>query len=336
MADLREPVSSKEARRLILAGKAPAQMSVHGHLDLSGQRLRSLPAGLRVISLDLSGCSRLREIPADLAVDNLRLDRCSALESLPAHFACSSLQIHDGALRELPPGVRIGHKLDLTGCRYLEGLPEGLSVQVLILRFCTSLRALPASLKVAELHLGGCSSLTDWPGPITLRLANLSLTDCARLRHLPEGLQIDLALEVARSGLTALPASLEKVRLLWRGVGVDEQIVFRPETLTAQEVLTERNLERRRVMIERVGYDRLFQACNPQMVDQDRDPGGERLLLRVPFPGDEDLVCLSVRCPSTGRGYILRVPPRTQTCRQAAAWLAGFENADDYQPVVET
>ncbi len=51
---------------------------------------------------------------------------------------------------------------------------------------------------------------------------------------------------------------------------------------------------------------------------------------------DEDLVCVSLNCPSTGRRYVLRVPPAIDTCRRAAAWLAGFDNADDYAPVLET
>jgi hypothetical protein len=32
---------------------------------------------------------------------------------------------------------------------------------------------------------------------------------------------------------------------------------------------------------------------------------------------------------------VLRVPPWTRTCREAAAWIAGFEDPDEYQPVIE-
>jgi len=42
------------------------------------------------------------------------------------------------------------------------------------------------------------------------------------------------------------------------------------------------------------------------------------------------------RCPSTGRKYLLRVPPHIADCRAAAAWLAGFNNPDEYRPVQET
>ena len=39
---------------------------------------------------------------------------------------------------------------------------------------------------------------------------------------------------------------------------------------------------------------------------------------------------------STGRQYALRVPPAMRTCRQAAAWTAGFTDPADYNPLVET
>ena len=72
------------------------------------------------------------------------------------------------------------------------------------------------------------------------------------------------------------------------------------------------------------------------MLDKDRDPGGERRLLQVALPGDEPLVCLAVFCPSTGRQYMLRVPPSIRSCRGAAAWIAGFDNPNDYRPIAET
>ena len=71
-------------------------------------------------------------------------------------------------------------------------------------------------------------------------------------------------------------------------------------------------------------------------LDKDSDAGGVRRLLRVEFAGDEPLVCLNVFCPSTGRQYMLRVPPQMRHCHAAAAWIAGFDNPDEYQPVQET
>ena len=100
--------------------------------------------------------------------------------------------------------------------------------------------------------------------------------------------------------------------------------------------MRERNLELRRVLLERMGHDRFLAAVSAEVLDEDRDPGGVRRLLRVPLANDEPLVCLAVQDPSTTRRYIIRVPPSTRTCRQAAAWIAGFDDPDRYHPLIET
>ena len=100
------------------------------------------------------------------------------------------------------------------------------------------------------------------------------------------------------------------------------------------------------MLMERVGPERLVTLLQPKVRDQDRDPGGVRRLLEVslvrakhPFYGphrEDPFVYLECRCPSTQRTYHLRVPPTASTCREAAAWIAGFENPDDYRPQLET
>jgi hypothetical protein len=156
------------------------------------------------------------------------------------------------------------------------------------------------------------------------------------LDHLPEGIEVGSDIEIANTGLTGLPESLGGVRLLWRGVPISARIAFQPESITVAEVLTEANSELRRVLLERFGLERFLSEANAEVLDEDRDAGGERRLLRVPMEGGEDLVCVIVICPSTSRRYILRVPPTMRTCRQAVAWTVGFDNPDDYDPLVET
>jgi hypothetical protein len=119
-------------------------------------------------------------------------------------------------------------------------------------------------------------------------------------------------------------------------VQIDARIAFNPESLTAEEVLGEPNVERRRVMLERCGYERFMKRAGAKELDRDTDRGGVRRLLRVPLEGDEDLVCVAVRCPSTGNDYVIRVPPGMTTCRAAVAWIAGFDDPDAYAPLVET
>ena len=58
--------------------------------------------------------------------------------------------------------------------------------------------------------------------------------------------------------------------------------------------------------------------------------------MRVVIPGEDHLVCIVVKCPTTGRQFVIRVPPQMTNCPQAAAWIAGFDNPKDYEPVLET
>jgi hypothetical protein len=310
-------VTGDEARKLILAGKAPEGLHVRGRLDLTDTGAIELPRGLR----------------------------------------CYHLELRGSGIRALPEGLEVEYKLDLQDCRSLEVLPAGLKVGSLVLRGCTALRALPEGLDVYFLDLQGCARLEGWPRRAQIRIGRLNASGCARLTSLPAGLrslaQLDVSncpnlcelpaglevsswLDVGGSGITRLPASLAGVRLRWRGVPVNERVAFRPETLTVGEILTGRNAELRRVMLERFGFQRFMEEAGADVIDRDRDAGGDRQLLRLKLEGDEDLVCVSVSCPSTGRRYLLRVPPTMRTCRQAVAWTAGFNDPTRYNPLVET
>lgn len=191
--------------------------------------------------------------------------------------------------------------------------------------------------RVAHGHvlLRDCAALGGLP-PWLKQVAQLDLAGCAGISSLDDGLEVRSFIDVAATGLRALPRSLDGVELRWRGVRIDRRIAFDPEGIAPPEILGESNAERRRVMLERVGYERFLSAMNPEILDEDFDPGGPLKLLRIPLEGDEPLVCLMVQCPSTGRRYALRVPPTMGKCRQAAAWMAGFDDPDAYAPVVET
>jgi hypothetical protein len=92
----------------------------------------------------------------------------------------------------------------------------------------------------------------------------------------------------------------------------------------------------RSLLLDRLGIESFVKQARAVVVDVDRDPGGERRLLRIPFENGDHVVCVQVNCPSTGKRYFLRVPPEITTCHAAAAWIAGFANPSDYRPAVET
>ena len=191
---------------------------------------------------------------------------------------------------------------------------------------------LPDGLRCASLNVSNCVNLEQLPERLDVNF--LDVSGCVNLKNLPASLRVAGAIEVARSGLTGLRAGV-RARLLWNGVSVDARTAFAPDTITGQEILNTANLELRRVKLERIGYERFIAEVGGLILDRDRDPGGDRKLVRIPFDDDEDVVVVCVTCPSTGRDYVLRVPPWTRTCREAAAWIAGFDDPDQYQPVIE-
>ena len=358
-----------ESGKLVLTDEASAHFERSGRLDLSDvDELVELPERLCISRLLLRGCTRLTRLPERLDVRFLSLADCTGITEFPRGLTCETLNLQRTNLHTLPVDLRVIYRLDLTDCRGLTHLPAGLRVGwldmprgtptggSLILRGCTALKFLPDGLDACLLDLRGCTSLLGWPDgaagrvrrliargcsslqflPKWLNLTHLDVTDCRQLRTLPEGLRVSSEIEIANTSIGRLPSSLREVRLRWRGVPIDHRIAFQPETIRVQEILAESNAESRRVLLERFGLERFLTEANAEVLDEDRDIGGERKLLRVPMEGDEDLVCLLVHCPSTGGRYTLRVPPTMKTCRQAVAWTAGFDKPELYQPLIET
>lgn len=336
-------VNAATAYSLLADGVAPEGMRVEGVLDYSARSGRELP----------------RRFPSNMHVDVLDLTQQGRVD-LPCGLRAYELKLSGTPIQSFPPDIAVRVLLDLSQCDRLESLPDGLTVGTLNLRGCSALRALPEMLDVWFLDMSGCWAFDQWPalarirgGRLQLRgcmavrrlppyiktLSALNVCDCPNLTSLPASLKVTGWLDLARSGLTeenSLPAGLARTQLRWAGIPIDRRIAFHPESLAVDELLQEKNAERRRALLDRFGYSRFLEEADAEILDQDSDPGGPRQLLRVALPGDEDLIALSCHCPSTQRHYIIRVPPTTTTCHQAAAWIAGFDNPDDYRPVIET
>ncbi|MEM6471787.1 MAG: DUF6745 domain-containing protein, partial [Planctomycetota bacterium] len=253
--------------------------------------------------------------------------------------------------------VKVRSRLSLDNCKHLRELPTGLTCGSLSLRGCSFLDRLPERLSTWFLNASDCPRLASWPTSATIRNGNVSLRNnpeireipswlgplgqldlagCVNLHSLPDGLRVMSWIDIGGSSISSLPASLSSVPLRWRSVPVSHEIAFEPEKITAEQVLGEKNAELRRVMIERMGYLRFSNEVGAKKLDEDTDAGGKRQLLKIDLGNDEPLVGLSCRCPSTDRQYFLRVPPNMETCHQAAAWMAGFDDPQKYRPVVET
>ncbi len=365
-------ISSKNAKEMILSGTAPEELwtdklifegepgEIHLPKRLKVRRLevkeceyfRALPEGLFAQDVTITRCARFETVPRTAWAATMIFDGCASLRSFPARatviearacpnlsltgpFRGDALMMPGCRMEALPPDVRAGGELNLQNSRWLRSIGEQ-QVTRLNLSGCERLENLPNYLRAEILMLAGCTGL-KWQEWANVEVKQLAIQDCAQIRDIPYWLLVEEDIDVAGAGLTAMPKHLEGARILWRGVEVDERIAFRPETIEAKEILREDNSERRRVMLERVGWERFFAEVKPKVIHRDRDPGGERLLMEFRFDGErEAAVVLAVQCPSTGRKYFIRVPPERQTCHAAAAWIAGFDDEKEYEPVVET
>jgi hypothetical protein len=122
----------------------------------------------------------------------------------------------------------------------------------------------------------------------------------------------------------------------WHGVRVPRELVERPDAITVAQIRATRNLEARRLLLERYGLDRYLRDADATMVHTDE----VGKLWRCELPGDEPLAIVEVvnatpEPDGTHAMYLLRVPPTMRTARQAVAWT--FEMAaEDYHPATQT
>lgn len=329
--------SADKAREQFRRGNIPRRLSVPGHLDLAN-------------------CAWLTYLPSDLEAGSIDVSRSVNLRGLPEKLKCETLTMRRTNVVCLASGLNVSRQIDVANCRELrhvsplcvpaltmwdctslEMLSEGLRIRHLSLSGCTRLAELPASIatSVQDLDVSGCANLERLPDGFA-RLATLNLRGCSKITSLPDDIRIRSSIEVADSGLRSLPTSLRSVRVLWHGMPVSDRIAFDPDSITVDEILSEQNVTWRRLLLERVGVNWFLLNAHAQVLDRDRDAGGERRLLRASFQNGQDIVCVEVHCPSTGHRYLLEVPPHIRTCAQAAAWVAGYHNPERYRPVFET
>lgn len=105
--------------------------------------------------------------------------------------------------------------------------------------------------------------------------------------------------------------------------------VLNNKDITPKEVIAIPNAEIRRAVVESVGYSKIVEDAT--ILDESSTDGR---LLRIPLEGDEDIVLVHVKDPSTDREYFLRVPPQMKTAKQARAWTFGF-SSEEFNPQIE-
>lgn len=99
--------------------------------------------------------------------------------------------------------------------------------------------------------------------------------------------------------------------------------------LKAREILNCKNTTIRSLLMQRFGFDKFMKEAGTKVIDANN---GRKLLM---VPGTAPIVAVEVRDSTTGRNYILSVPPNIKNCEEAVAWTFGLEK-EQYKPIKET
>jgi hypothetical protein len=121
---------------------------------------------------------------------------------------------------------------------------------------------------------------------------------------------------------------------LWHihGVVVPEWIVIHPELITIETIDAEKNIEVRRIMIERMGVGNYLQASGAKVIDMDMRevmPGSGRYVPRALMRAKDGRQYFVGTDGSTTRCYYMRVKDDIQTCRKAHESISGLSE-DNY------
>ena len=116
------------------------------------------------------------------------------------------------------------------------------------------------------------------------------------------------------------------------GVRVDDDIVLHPESVTVKRIESEDNVEVRRTLTARYGYEQYLKDSGAALVHQDE----RGKLWRKSRADDADLVMVDVMNSTpepngSVRSYLLRVPPNIRTASGAVAWTFGLRSRE-YHP----
>jgi hypothetical protein len=121
----------------------------------------------------------------------------------------------------------------------------------------------------------------------------------------------------------------------WHGVRVPESVILSPGTITLDTISAETNAEVRRVMIERMGWDRYLAALGVQPVHSDRYGDLYRTTIDDAEVGVVVVTNGTPEPDGTFKRYSLLVPPEHQTAHAAVASTYGL-TAEQYAPVGRT
>ena len=129
----------------------------------------------------------------------------------------------------------------------------------------------------------------------------------------------------------------------WHGVPVPRSVIETPEQISLRTIVEETNQEVRRVMVDRMGDERLITESGARLLAEDH--AGKLWHIPVAIAGDagsrpEELRIVEVvnstpEPDGTRRHYFLRVPPHLDSAHDAVAWTFGLSGRE-YAPGIES
>jgi internalin A len=134
----------------------------------------------------------------------------------------------------------------------------------------------------------------------------------------PLRLRFDSANELHAEGEPAIAFADGYSLYFHHGVKLPENYgKVHPDLWQAEWLLSESNAEIRRVLIERIGYDRICQQLQAVKLDTWQ----EYTLLKIDNADVEPIYLLKMTCPSTAFIHALRVPPDMRSAQEAIRWV---------------
>lgn len=125
----------------------------------------------------------------------------------------------------------------------------------------------------------------------------------------------------------------------WHGVAVPDWVVTEPERITVHAIGAEPNLEVRRVMIERLGWERIVKEGGAELVHADATGKLWELSRTTDWSWNRarfvEVINSTPEPDGSRHHYFIRVPPEMQTAKQAVAWTFDLGEIE-YRPLVET
>lgn len=147
-----------------------------------------------------------------------------------------------------------------------------------------------------------------------------------------------------RSNGPAVVTRLGGEEYYWKGVHIEKEMWDASATMTAEDVFKVENLELRRCLIEKIGYETFLKRSGDRLKVLDRDSDTGAVLYKVESPGDESIVVVRVLDGTPvlnadgnmyTKEYFLRVPPAIESSKEAIAWTFRM-TVEEYRLEVET